>query len=100
MMKKTLVTTVCAIAIATPVFAGERHGGQKHHRGEKFEEADANGDGKLSLEEFKTAREEKLEQRFKKTDADGDGFVTKEEMKAAHERFKQRRDDDKAEDAE
>ena len=63
-----------------------------------FEKADANNDGKVSLDEFKKAVEnapkgklkdhpEKAAKLFKRLDADGDGFVTKEELKKAMEKM-------------
>lgn len=66
---------------------GERHEGKRG-------QLDANGDGKISLAEFKEgaakmagkrggeADPAKFQARFEKLDADGDGFLTKEEMKA------------------
>ena len=51
-----------------------------------FEKKDADGDGALTLDEFKKGMKEKqletAEKRFKKLDKDGDGKVTLEEMKA------------------
>jgi hypothetical protein len=56
-----------------------------------FSRRDTNGDGKLSLDEFKAGMKEpavsKADQRFKKIDTDGDGSVSLKEftdsMKAA-----------------
>ena len=51
-----------------------------------FEKKDANGDGSLTLDEFKKGMKEKqlefAEKRFKRLDADGDGKVTLDELKA------------------
>jgi Ca2+-binding EF-hand superfamily protein len=51
-----------------------------------FEKKDADGDGALTLEEFKAGMKgkalENAEKRFEKLDKDGDGKVTLEEMKA------------------
>ena len=50
-----------------------------------FEKKDADGDGALTLDEFKKGMKDKQlegEKRFKRLDADGDGKVTLEEMKA------------------
>jgi Ca2+-binding EF-hand superfamily protein len=66
-----------------------------------LEKADTNGDGKISLEEFKKAVEnaphgklkehpEMAEKIFKRLDANGDGFISKDEIKAAIEHMKNR----------
>ena len=51
-----------------------------------FEKKDADGDGALTLDEFKKGMKDKqlegAEKRFKRLDTDGDGKVTLEEMKA------------------
>lgn len=61
-----------------------------------FSRRDADGDGKLTLDEFKAGMKEpalaKAEQRFNKIDADGNGTVSLEEfteaMKAAGKKNK------------
>jgi Ca2+-binding EF-hand superfamily protein len=51
-----------------------------------FKKRDANGDGSLSLEEFKTGMPEKAltkaDARFKKLDTSGDGKLSLDEFKA------------------
>ncbi len=47
-----------------------------------FNEADTNGDGKLSLEEAKAANLQDVVTNFKKIDTDRDGFLSKAELKA------------------
>jgi Ca2+-binding EF-hand superfamily protein len=83
-IKTTLVTAACVLAMGFPVFAQEEADEPKKHRdpAEKFAEADSNSDGKLSLDEFKAAREQKLDQVFERLDADKDGSLTEEELKA------------------
>lgn len=70
--------------------------GCSHHKGKKFESADANSDGVITLEEF-TAKAEK---RFKMMDADGDGKVTKDEAKSHHaakrEKYKKLHEENKS----
>ena len=81
--------------------------GPKGHRGQKgpwgerqagpmdfskvFERRDADGDGKLSLEEFTATNRPTPAERFKAADADGDGFVTPEELKESAKQFMGRR---------
>jgi len=47
-----------------------------------FSEADANGDSKVSYEEWKVINPDTEKEKFSKPDADKDGLVTPEEMKA------------------
>ncbi|MDH5723355.1 MAG: EF-hand domain-containing protein [Alphaproteobacteria bacterium] len=81
-MKKLLLGTVAVFAMASvPAFA-DHHGdgaGMKGKMHEKmFEKHDANGDGKVTKEEFIA----KAEERFNSMDTDGNGEVTMEESKA------------------
>ncbi|MEI8140384.1 MAG: hypothetical protein WCI03_11015 [bacterium] len=59
----------------------------KPHKAERidmFKKADANADGKLSLDEFKTmAKGPDAEKKFTAADTDKDNFLTPEELKAA-----------------
>ena len=48
-----------------------------------FEKMDANGDGKVTQDEYLAAQTELLKQRFAAMDANGDGVVTKDEMEKA-----------------
>ena len=88
----TLVLAMLAgLAVSFSARAGEGQGGDgkggegKGKPGERFAKADANGDGKLSLDEFKTfAKGADADKKFTDADTDKDGFLTKEELKAAH----------------
>jgi hypothetical protein len=55
-----------------------------------FKDMDKDGDGKVTLEEYKAAMAKVSEERFKTIDANGDGSVTEEEMNKSRERFGQR----------
>jgi len=101
-MRLAIAAMVAALVVSGSAPAGDDPGAGQDKgkagmgRGEMlmklFEKADTNGDGKISLEEFKTALEnapkgkfkdnpEKIDKLFKRIDANGDGFITKEEMK-------------------
>ncbi|MDG1668519.1 MAG: hypothetical protein P8M62_04015 [Opitutae bacterium] len=62
-------------------------------RGERFANADTDGDEQLSLEEIEIAGATRLAKHFDRIDADGDGLLTKDELKKAH---KMRRKGDRA----
>lgn len=55
-----------------------------------LERADANHDGKVSYDEFKTAREQHLQEHFKKMDTNGDGFVDRAEAQKARESMREK----------
>jgi Ca2+-binding EF-hand superfamily protein len=84
-----MVRSVAAFAVAfgcmTPALSAD--GEKKAPNPEKvFAKKDANSDGSLTLEEFKTGLKDKAlnnaDKRFKKIDANGDGKVTLDEFKA------------------
>lgn len=49
--------------------------------------ADANNDGKISYEEFKTAGEKRVERHFKHMDANSDGFIDQAERQTAFDKI-------------
>ncbi len=60
----------------------------RHRGGDRFEAADADGDGNISRAEMEAKLASQIEEmtaraieRFEATDLDGDGFVTPEEIK-------------------
>jgi Ca2+-binding EF-hand superfamily protein len=57
-----------------------RHDEMKARMDERFKQADANGDGQLSLDEAQ-AKMPKLAQRFTEVDADKDGMLSRDELK-------------------
>jgi Ca2+-binding EF-hand superfamily protein len=57
----------------------------------RFDQADANHDGKLSFAEMQDAENRRLSERFNKLDANHDGGVSMEEMRQAHERGREMR---------
>lgn len=87
MNRTTLIAGTTAIAIALTsgmALAHGRDGGKGGFRGgpeKMLEQLDVNGDGAITMEEFKAAGEA----RFAKVDTDGDGLLTAEEMAAGKE---------------
>ena len=55
-----------------------------------FEKMDANGDGKVTQDEFQAAWADLLKKRFAALDANGDGVITKDEMEKARTQMKGR----------
>jgi Ca2+-binding EF-hand superfamily protein len=72
------------LGIAGYASAADKEGKKAATPEEKFKKLDTNGDGKLSLDEFKAGAKDpaKAEAQFKKLDKNGDGFVDLEEYKA------------------
>jgi Ca2+-binding EF-hand superfamily protein len=59
----------------------------------RFDQIDADKDGKISLDEWKAAHPDKpmAEEWFTAADTNGDGFLTKEEMQSSREQKRERR---------
>lgn len=86
-MKKQLLVG-CLAALFTAILCGSPADAQEKKKPDldaQFKRLDKNGDGKLSLEEFKGNRTgekaEKAETQFKRMDKNNDGFLTLEEFK-------------------
>ena len=83
-----VVGIFAAASLTSSVLAEDGHTNKVDRPGrpnpvERFKKADTNGDGKLSLDEFKAGYPKADEKRFTAADADKDGFLTIEELKAA-----------------
>lgn len=63
------------------------------HRGHRFEELDANKDGKVTLSEMQSAHQK----RFGEQDTNKDGKVNKDELKAHHDKKRAEHDKQRAE---
>jgi hypothetical protein len=88
---KICIQTLGIMCIAASLSYGEdapKQGGRKHRDPEKvFNKLDSDGNGAVSLEEFKASpraqkNPAKAEEIFKKIDADGNGGINLEEFKA------------------
>ena len=73
-MKKTpIFIAATALLISTSAFAAT----------DDFAKVDANGDGRITLEELVVAMPDATEDKFKAADANGDGSLSKEEFDVA-----------------
>lgn len=89
-MRKHLLTVIAIAAVALPALAWSEPPDPAARQAAveaTFKEADANGDGVLSPEEFvrfgQLMRENRAARRFARLDADGSGGVTLAELEAA-----------------
>lgn len=57
-----------------------------------MEDADASGDGFVSLDEFKSAHSARIEERFVRMDTNADGLLSEDEMEAARKARRSDRD--------
>lgn len=87
MQKKMAVSLLVAALFTSPLFAQEKgkHDSEEHHK-QWASELDADGDGKISKEEYLKAAEE----RFNKMDKGGDGFIDAEDQQSMKEKMKER----------
>ncbi|MBL9115887.1 MAG: EF-hand domain-containing protein [Verrucomicrobiaceae bacterium] len=73
-------TTLLGLALATAQDGGPPRDGGAGRLQEMIKRADTNSDGKISKEEFVTARKAELEEQFGRLDANGDGQADEAEM--------------------
>ncbi len=96
-LKKSGVLAAAAlltVAFATPSFGADGEKKPAKPKKDQFSKVDTNGDGKVSLDEFKAQAakakkepkptDEQIEKRFKHMDKDSSGDLSKEEMAAGH----------------
>lgn len=92
MVRKELLLSAVAAGfllsgVSAPAFAAKGEGKHGERAAAMIERLDADKDGKVSLDEFKT----NVSATFKTFDADGNGQVTKDEIKARRDAFKEAR---------
>lgn len=87
---KKLFAIALAFGLCAPAFAADEK--PKATPEEAFKKADKDGDGKVSLAEFKGKKEgdkaTKAETAFKAKDKDSDGFLSLEEFKGGKKKDK------------
>jgi Ca2+-binding EF-hand superfamily protein len=83
--KTAVLMTVMGLFAFGQAYANE----EAHHKAGHHFDADANHDGKVSLEEFKAANEQRMAKRFKRMDANGDGFIDATEKQAMRDKMRE-----------
>lgn len=89
---RTLVAALATISAASfgiAAHAGEGKGEHGKHAGERFAQADKDGDGKLSKDE--AAAMPRLAKQFDQIDANKDGYLSKDELQAMRARHGEQR---------
>ena len=90
-MKKSVIITTSIAVFGMSGFAMAKPGKGEGFRKAMLEKYDEDGDGQLSDEEKKAAREAWVGKMKEKIDTDGDGEVSDEEKQAFREKFGKRR---------
>ncbi|MDB5687985.1 MAG: h [Rhizorhabdus sp.] len=95
---KTTTVRICTLGIACCAgLTFAQDGGRRAAGGEGganrlaefIKKVDANGDGKITKDEFLAYSKKEAEERFAKMDANGDGVVDEAEIKAAAEKLRE-----------
>lgn len=77
---KRLVAVLMALALVVVFGVGAASATEAKPCPDTFKALDKNGDGKLSLDEFKAGGKDNTEDAFKAKDANKDGALTVEEL--------------------
>jgi Ca2+-binding EF-hand superfamily protein len=92
---KRVLTALCALVLSLGLASmalAQAPADTPAEKGEKgFKRLDANGDGKVTKEEFLAAAQKQAEARFAKLDAQNKGYLTKEDFMAAREKAQARK---------
>ena len=91
-MYSRLLTCSLILAAGLPALAGpdENHPGRPGRNMPSFQELDANKDGKLTSDEFRTQQEKTVDRRFERLDRDHDGKISSNEFEQAGADFRDR----------
>ncbi|MBI4804967.1 MAG: EF-hand domain-containing protein [Desulfovibrio sp.] len=91
MKRAVCFLTALALIIGISVAAQAQDDAASAPRGERgFKVLDANGDGKVTKEEFLAASQKRAEARFAKLDKDNKGYLTKDDFTAAREKAREK----------
>lgn len=86
---KTSLRILTALLLLAGFQTMAKQGDAPENKGERFAKRDTNGDGQLSLDEFKAGMPEdkaaKAGEIFAKIDTNSDGALSKDELKAGHD---------------
>lgn len=96
-LNKLAILFAGLLALSTTQVFANHDGMGEHNASEHKAHADADGDGKISYEEYRASKEKKSERQFKKMDTNSDGFIDasekqaqKDKMRAMREKRKQK----------
>jgi len=88
---KRAAATIAALALALGLSGAALAQDAAPAKGEKaFKMLDANGDGKVTKEEFLAASQKRAEARYAKLDPAGKGYLTKEDFAQAREKAREK----------
>jgi len=87
MKRLPLIFLALCLALAVPALAQDA----AEPKGDKgFKTLDANGDGKVTKDEFLAAAQKRAQARWEKLDPTGKGYVTKEDLAGVREKARER----------
>jgi Ca2+-binding EF-hand superfamily protein len=81
-MRNKLTVLLTAFLLASAPFAAA----------EEKTKVDADGDGKVSYDEYKASKEKNMERQFKKMDKNGDGYIDADEKRALKDKMRKMRE--------
>lgn len=88
---KRAAATIAALVLALGLSGAALAQDDAPPKGEKaFKMLDANGDGKVTKEEFLAASQKRAEARYAKLDPEGKGYLTKEDFAQAREKAREK----------
>lgn len=89
-MKLPLFVSIAAFILLAASGIVQAHEGEHHHKNKDVMKADANGDGKVSFEEFRAAHEKRLKAKFERKDINKDGFIDPDEKQIAQKKRREK----------